>query len=288
MKRLLLIISACLISIGIGTAQNCDTVRRGNQTVIVKNLGDKGVSVDIFEGKGNNTIHIFNGTYGSGRSVERRFINSGINKIIFGEPKDCCHKKSKPYFYVGFGGFGFGPSTILDDAGDHLKGASSLRYTIGLIRQGVDYNHWNFTLGLNIEFNSLHLSGNYAFVESDNNTSSVQESKDGTNYSTSRLHITYLDIPFMIGYKPIRNLNISFGPQLKIRTASSSKVWVPNVSGHTKLGDNLGLRTVVPSLMFKVNYSMLGAYLSYDLTSAFKSDKGPKGNMLSAGITLGL
>lgn len=289
MRKTLLILTLAVAAVGSISAQVCDTIRHGNQTIIVKNNSNDGISVDITEiqtinGK-NVKKQVYRGHYSNKKDIEQRYINSNINRIIFGRNKKT---PCKSYFDVGIGGFGFGPVTLTGDAGDHLKNAASLRYTLGLMNAQYHYGKWAFSIGLNIEFNSIHLDGNYAFKENeDTNSAYLIKAPEGHEYDKSRLHITYMNIPLLVKFYPTKDFDISFGPQLKIRTASSSKVWDKVYKGHTKLGNNLGLNTILPSLLLKMSYNAFGAFVTYDLLPAFKDNHGPKGNMISVGVSVG-
>ncbi|GAD05421.1 hypothetical protein PORCRE_1123 [Porphyromonas crevioricanis JCM 15906] len=275
-----------------------DTLRMGNRTIVVKE-DKKNINVQMFStdpsGKSFENKQIFKGVYLNGRSMEQHYTSSILGTLRISLEKPVRHKKRKEkprYMSKVFsaGGFGLGAAILLGDGKEHLLNAASLRYTIGLASISMPLSkHWVFKPGANIEFNSIHMDKDYAYHQQQDKTV-LLPAPEGEKYKTSRLHITYLTFPIMIRYRTGEYLNfgIDFGPELKIRTASSSKVWHRGQNGYTKLGSDLFLNTVGVGLRAQVSHGNIGFYGTYDLTPTFRNGYGPSNNILSVGAFLNL
>lgn len=201
-------------------------------------------------------------------------------------------KENKPSYmrsYVSGPGFSFGSVMMLDEGAEGINYASSLRYGLKMI--GIDIpisRHFVFNSSVNMEFNSIHLKNNQAYHDAGGNTLMIP-APEGLTYDKSRLHVTYLTVPIMLQYRfggrsnEGFNFGINFGPELKFRTASSSKVWYHDRKSYDKLGTDMNLNPVAVDLRLEVSFRGLGLYATYGLMPMFVSGKGPKTNLLSFG-----
>ena len=116
----------------------------------------------------------------------------------------------------------------------------------------------------------------------------VLPAAEGVTYDNSRLHITYMNVavPFMMK-KCRSSFSLYAAPVLKFKTASSSKVWLPDNKSHQKHGRDLNLNPIVLEARVGINYSAFNLYGSYTLTPLFRSGKGPDTRMFAIGFGFG-
>ncbi|MDY6122722.1 MAG: outer membrane beta-barrel protein [Porphyromonas sp.] len=318
-----IVLSGCLLlslaSISAKAQTTVDTLRTEKRVVVVKE-DPKNIDVQVFEKNADGLFTpnkpLFRGVYLNGRVIEQRFANTflgGVRISLEGPSSDKISRKkqrkidkqrrqegknqvktselnkSPMDFSLSLGGFGFGTATMLGDGQAHLHNASSLRYTIDLLNIGLRLGqHISISPSMNIEFNSIHFDDNHAYYQTPDKVE--LRPYDKGEYYKSRLHTTYLAFPVMLRYHGGRTgaFRVGFGPEIKIRTASSSKVWESKHGTYRKLGSDLFLNPIVFGLRGQLSYEGLGIYATYDITPMFQDGKGPNTNLLSVGLTIGM
>ncbi|WP_373812272.1 hypothetical protein [Porphyromonas loveana] len=267
------------------------TIRTQDKTIVIEETDDD-IDITLYrhrmDGDSVRSQQVFKGIYLKGRSIEQRFRNTIFDvPLNFSRSKD--RKGDRRTRDVGLGSFKLGFVNLTGDAGDHINASSSLRYTIGLMSVSCRLNDWLVIApNMDIEFNSIHLKGNYSFRDV-NGVTQVLPADAGVTYDKSRLHITYMDFALPLILRKYRS-NISFyvAPALKFKTASSSKVWLPDHKKYEKHGGDLNLNPVVVEARIGVNYRGFNLYGSYTLTPIFRGDKGPDTRMFAIGFGYGL
>lgn len=268
-----------------------DTTVRIEDKVLVINETEDDIDIMLYrynpDGTRGRSEQVFKGVYLKGRSIEQRFRNT-----IFDVPLNLTRSNKcsgdKRIRSIGSGSFKLGFVNLTGSAGEHINASSSLRYTLGLMSVSYRLNDWLVIApNLDIEFNSIHLKNNYSFQDVEGLTQ-VLPAAEGVTYDNSRLHITYMNVavPFMMK-KCRSSFSLYAAPVLKFKTASSSKVWLPDNKSHQKHGRDLNLNPIVLEARVGINYSAFNLYGSYTLTPLFRSGKGPDTRMFAIGFGFG-
>ena len=239
------------------------------------------------------SAYLFRGIYGEGRIEEqgtREHIRLPRPEIFFPTRRGQSRSKSKRHITIGGGSIGY--VSLTGDGTTGLKRGSSLRYQFQLLGYHHTLSHKvTLSAGIHLQFNSLHLSGDYAYQE-DNSATKLIHYTAPEGIRTSRLHITYLTLPLTLRIHPweksLSPWEFSFGAEFKLRTASSSKVWLGDYRTPRILGKDLGLNPLGLDLRAQIKCAPVGIYATYSLLPLFL-DKGlPSTSMYSVGVSLGL
>lgn len=145
---------------------------------------------------------------------------------------------------------------------------------------------------MGIQFNAIHWQNNKA-IEIDDYKTIVTTTLPGEEYSRSRMHYTYLTFPLLIETNwdlgNNSHLFINAGLVGKIKTASSSAVWVKNENGKKdkiKLGEEINLRPITMDIIAQAGINDWGLFVSYSPFNLFVNNKGPEANQATIGVQL--
>ena len=239
------------------------------------------------------SAYLFRGIYGEGRIEEQgtgEHIRLPRPEIFFPTRRGQSRSKSKRYLTSL--GASIGYTTLTGSGATGLKRTHSLRYDIQLLEyHQVLSPRLMLSAGLHLQLHSLHLSGDYAYRE-ENGESKLVHYTVPEGVRTSRLHITYLTLPLTLRFrpwaKPFDHWEFSFGAEFKLRTASSSKVWIGDYRTPRVLGKDLGINPISLDLRAQIKCAPVGIYATYSLLPLFLDRGLPTTYIYSLGVSLGL
>lgn len=254
---------------------------------------DKEMKVSVYQINNDSTDIMYEKTYegifSDSTSVERQYDNNFSISI----PNIFLPKEKRRIKNTHWDGFGIGFSNFSGDFEPVINVSRSLQYNLNLIE--AQYNvvsNLEFVTGMGIQFNSMHFQKNTA-IEVQGYKSVITTTSPGQEYLNSRLHYTYLTFPFLLETSiPLGRHNFIFlnaGAVVKVKTASSSKVWVMDESNRKrmiKLAGDLNIRPITYDLIAQAGINDFGFFASYSPMSLFLTDKGPKVNQFTFGLQL--
>lgn len=268
------------------------TIQYRDKTIVVNDVNDE-TTVSVYHINENDTINhqmIYEGIFVEERTIEREYDNRFEISI-----PEVFRPKKRNNFDSHWGGFGIGFTNLPEsmnfdgELSSIITPSNSLQYNLnfGDATYSFGLNNVRLVLGLGIQFNSVHLQSNKA-IEIDNFKSIITTTEPGDNYNTSRLHFTYITIPFLLEYNSpsCRGFFINGGLVGKIKTASSSKVWYheEGKKRKTKMPGDLNIRPVSFNFIVQAGFASYGIFASYTPLDLFMSNKGPKGNQVAIGL----
>lgn len=268
------------------------TLQYRDKLIVVKDVEDE-TTVSVYHINENDTIKhqmIYEGIFAEEKTIEREYDNRFEISI-----PEVFRPKKRNHFDAHWGGFGIGftnlPETMNFDGelSSVITPSNSLQYNLnfGDATYSFGMNNVRLVLGLGIQFNSVHLQSNKA-IEVENFKSIITTTEQGDNYNTSRLHFTYITIPFLLEYNSPsrRGFFINGGVVGKIKTASSSKVWYyeDGKKRKAKMPGDLNIRPVSVDFIVQAGFGSYGIFASYSPLDLFMSNKGPKGNQVAIGL----
>ncbi|MDO5524116.1 MAG: outer membrane beta-barrel protein [Bacteroidia bacterium] len=302
MKKLTLIITflAAAFCIVAQTTHSVDTTFHYNNRSVVVNEKNDEINVSVYrQNAQEDTIKsekIYEGIFTDNREIERRYESNFEISIpgIF-KPKNERLFSDNSHW----GGFGVGFTNLPNEFDFNGQLASTLN-----LSRSLQYNlnfggaFWRFgksnykgMIGLGIQFNSFHLQTNKA-IKIENYRSEIFTTQAGQEYNKSRLHYTYLTLPFLVETNfPLGKTSdffVNAGVVAKVKTASSSKVWF-NEDGKEKkmkMPGELNIRPLTFDLLVQAGIDNIGVFASYSPLSVFLNNKGPRGNQATVGLQL--
>lgn len=268
-----------------------DTTFRYNKRNVVVNEKNGEINVSVYRQNGRgDTIKsekIYEGIFTDDKTVERTYKNNFVISVpdIF-MPR----KNRRVNSNVHWGGFGIGFSNISGELAPALNVNRSLQYNLNFCEgfRHLGNSGLKVITGMGIQFNSIHFESNKA-IEVKDYKSVIAMAEGEKEYTTSRLHYTYLTFPLLFqkdiptGIKS--HFFINGGVVAKIKTASSSKVWY-NENGKEKkmqMAGELNIRPITFDFLVQAGYKDFGFFASYSPLSLFLDKKGPKGNQTTLG-----
>lgn len=277
---LFLLVSATTMAQEETISQDTTLFVNGRKIVIKEKEGK--IKVKLYEQSApGDTIEndqIFEGVYKDGQSTERRTAFS----VPFMKKKNL--NKFEPHiagFYMGYtrmaNDFDFSNAGAID-----LNNFKSWEIGFTLFEGSIalSRNHqWGLVSGLGWGYTAFRASGNYAFRETEQGTTSILPG--GTEediYSQSRLRYFYFRIPLALEWQQKINnkelLFFSLGAEAEIRHGVRS---MGKIDGHKETFDKgLNVRPVGINLLAQAGYDDIGIYLRYSTYSLFEHNKGPK------------
>ncbi|MDD3063821.1 MAG: hypothetical protein PHX50_13510, partial [Massilibacteroides sp.] len=172
-----------------------------------------------------------------------------------------------------------------------LNLSRSLQYNLNFFD-----DHWklgnnglSLVTGFGIQFNSMHLQTN-KFMEVIDYKTVISTSEE--KLKNSRLHYTYLTFPLLLEVNfPIgrsETIFLNAGVVGKVKTASSSKIWLSGNGRESKIKQpgNLNIRPVTVDLLLQAGIGDFGIFMSYTPFSVFLQNKGPEANQGTVGLQL--
>lgn len=297
MKRLLLIMAACiptfgLMATGVEMMPTDTIIKLENRSIEVSDNGDR-MKVKVYEyteeGDSIENEQVFEGHYRNGQSYERR---KHIKSIHIPVPTWEKHKKFDPHW----AGFGMGFANFAGDGdGIDLKSGNSLEYNLNFMEFSFPFSRyqWAVVTGAGMRWSRYRLDSNAYFKQVDGNTVLV-DAPEGIHYSASKLNITSVTIPLLLEwqtpkYRRKPRFFVSGGVEAVIKTISSSKVVYRDVEGEKhkeKMDRGMTLRPVTMDFLFQVGVGCIGAYVKYSPMSLFENNKGPKVQPVALGLQL--
>lgn len=293
MKRILLIVAACLPLMGLMAAEvnpmAADTViRLDKKRIEVKDNGDR-MKVRVYEtdseGDEVDDELVFEGHYRDGQSYERRKHIRTINIPVPTWDRD---------FSAHWAGFGMGFNSFTGDDLPLRKG-NSLEFNVNFMEFSLPFSRYNWAIvtGAGIRWNRYRLDTDAYLMEVDGITQLVPVSED-MNFKKSKLNTTSITIPVLLEWqtRKVRHrprFFISGGVVGVVKTMSSSKVTYLNDRGKSKtekMDGGMNLRPVSMDLLFQAGVGCMGVYFKYSPIESFESGKGPKVNPISFGLHL--
>lgn len=280
--------------------QPSDTTFHYNNRKVVITENDNEMNVSVYhqneQGEMEESQKLYEGIFTNGKSIERVYQNSFEISIpeIF-KPKS----KRRPS-HSHWAGFGVGFSNMpvgLNFEGELssiINRSRSLQYNLNILDGSWRIGNSNFSgiTGMGIQFNAIHWQNNKA-IEIDDYKTIVTTTLPGEEYSRSRMHYTYLTFPLLIETNwdlgNNSHLFINAGLVGKIKTASSSAVWVKNENGKKdkiKLGEEINLRPITMDIIAQAGINDWGLFVSYSPFNLFVNNKGPEANQATIGVQL--
>lgn len=295
MKRLILIMAACLPVMGLLAAEvepiSADTIiTLEKKRIEVKDNGDR-MKVRVYEldenGEAVDDEMVFEGHYRDGQSYERRKHIKTLNIPVPTWDRD---------FSAHLAGFGMGFNSFDGDDVSLRKG-KSLEYNLNFMEFSFPFSRYNWALvtGAGLRWNRYRIDENAHFQEVDGVTQLVP-APEGVVYKKSKLNMTSLTIPVLLEWQTPKKRHkprffVSGGVVGVIKTTSSSKVVYDDERGKTrkqKMDGGMNLRPVTMDLLFQAGVGCIGAYFKYSPIEMFESKKGPALHPVSFGLQLHL
>ena len=290
MKRLILIMAACLPVMGLLAAEvepiSADTIiTLEKKRIEVKDNGDR-MKVRVYEldenGEAVDDEMVFEGHYRDGQSYERRKHIKTLNIPVPTWDRD---------FSAHWAGFGMGFNSFDGDDVSLRKG-KSLEYNLNFMEFSFPFSRYNCAL---VTGAGLRWNENAYFQEVDGVTQLVP-APEGVVYKKSKLNMTSLTIPVLLEWQTPKKRHkprffVSGGVVGVIKTTSSSKVVYDDERGKTrkqKMDGGMNLRPVTMDLLFQAGVGCIGAYFKYSPIEMFESKKGPALHPVSFGLQLHL
>lgn len=293
MKRFLLTMAAWLPLMGLLAAEvgpmPADTViMLEKKRVEIKENGDR-MKVRVYEldenGEAVDDEMVFEGHYRDGQSYERRKHMKMLNIPVPTWDRD---------FSAHWAGFGMGFNSFTGDDISLRKG-KSLEYNLNFMEFSLPFSRYNWAVvtGAGLRWNRYRLDENAHFQEVDGVTRLVPAA-DGIVYKKSKLNITSLTIPVLLGWQTPKKKHkprffISGGVVGVIKTTSSSKVVYEDERGESKkqkMDGGMNLRPVTMDVLFQAGVGCIGVYFKYSPVGMFEKDKGPSLHPVSFGLQL--
>lgn len=293
MKRVLLILTACLLIAGMMTAE---VKPMAEDTVIVlkekrmevKESGDR-IKVRVYElnedGNAVDDEMVFEGHYRDGQAHERRKYMKTININVPTWDRS---------FSAHWAGFGMGFNSFEGDDIPLRKG-KSLEYNLNFIEMSFPFSHYNWAVvtGAGLRWNRYRIDANAHFQEIDGVTGLVS-APEGIIYKKSKLNTTSLTIPVLMEWQTPKKRKrplvfLSAGVVGVIKTTSSSKIVYDDERGKShkqKMDGGMNLRPVTMDLLLQAGVGCIGVYFKYSPVEIFDSNKGPALNPISFGLHL--
>ena len=295
MKRLILIMAACLPVMGLLAAEvepmPADTIiTLEKKRIEVKDNGDR-MKVRVYEldenGEAVDDEMVFEGHYRDGQSYERRKHIKTLNIPVPTWDRD---------FSAHWAGCGMGFNSFDGDDVSLRKG-KSLEYNLNFMEFSFPFSRYNWALvtGAGLRWNRYRIDENAHFQEVDGVTQLVP-APEGVVYKKSKLNMTSLTIPVLLEWQTPKKRHkprffVSGGVVGVIKTTSSSKVVYDDERGKTrkqKMDGGMNLRPVTMDLLFQAGVGCIGAYFKYSPIEMFESKKGPALHPVSFGLQLHL
>ena len=275
------------------------TILYNNRKVVIMDHDDQ-LDIEVYHldapGDSVGMKKIYEAVYSDERNIERRY-ETGFEILvpeIFRPGRKQDEKRSQ------WSGFGLGYANLPEGSDFEGELASAIRisrsrqFNINLVEGSWTMGNGIFSgiTGMGIQFNSIHLQRNKAIEVSDYHTV-ITTVDPGSEYHKSRLHYTYLTFPLLVQASWDLGLQsfffINAGVVLKVKTASSSKVWVDNERGKEemmKMPGDLNIRPITFDLLAQAGINKMGFFASYSPLGLFNSHRGPKGNQATIGLQL--
>ena len=267
-----------------------------DRTVVIREQPDE-INVSVYrQNEAGDTIwsnKIYEGIFMDDQSVERRYEN----KFDIFVPDIFKPKSKRNVAASHWAGFGIGFSNMPTGWDFDGEMASSLN-----LSRSMQYNlnffddHWklgnnglSLVTGFGIQFNSMHLQTN-KFMEVIDYKTLISNSEE--KLKNSRLHYTYLTFPLLLEVNfPIgrsETIFLNAGVVGKVKTASSSKIWLSGNGRESKIKQpgNLNIRPVTVDLLLQAGIGDFGFFLSYAPFPVFLQNKGPEANQGTVGLQL--
>ncbi len=308
MKRIVITVALLLPALYLAASPlvPTDTTFKYNnrKVVITENNDELNVSVYRQDAAGDTvqSQKIYEGIFTENRNIERRYESGFEISVpdIFKPKKN--RRSSRPDWdvsnrthWVGFGiGFTnfpkrYGSSSELTSI---INSSRSLQYNLNFIEGSWRLRKSNFAgiTGMGIQFNAIHLQNNKA-IEVENYSSVITTTEPGEEYLRSRLHYTYLTFPLLI--ETNRHIGrgshffVNAGVIVKVKTASSSKIWWNNENGKkqkTQLPGEFNIRPVTMDFLVQGGINDFGFFASCTPYGLFKDNRGPKGYQATIGL----
>ena len=294
MKRLLLIMMACISVIGLKAAEvepmPKDTIiKLDDKNIEVNDEGDR-MKVRVYElnsdGDEVDGELVFEGHYRDGRSYERR---KHIKSLRI--PVPTWDKKFDPHW----AGVGMGFANFADDAdGIDLRSGSSLEYNLNFMEFSFPFSRyrWALVTGAGMRWSRYRLNEKAYFQELDGETVLV-DIPTGARLNYSKLNITSLTIPVLLEWQSPKHRRkaprffVSGGVEAVIKTISSSRISYVDADGRQfkeKVDRGMTLRPVTMDFLVQAGVGCFGFYLKYSPMSLFEHNKGPKLQPVSIGL----
>ena len=166
---------------------------------------------------------------------------------------------------------------------------------LNLIQQSISLQHNRNTIGLvtglGVHFQSYRLDQNTTIERSTNDVIVPKELYFDDNQK-SKLSIFSITVPLLAEFQiPINHYDnrmyISGGLYMGYRLNSSTKIkYKKDKREKLKTPDHYSLHNFKYGLMFRTGYRWANVFVSYEITTLFKEDKGPELTPLTFGITL--
>lgn len=154
------------------------------------------------------------------------------------------------------------------------------------------YTEW----GLGVSWHHFKFQNDNTLVVKEDDGVAFEEDYGDVNFIKSKLRVTYLNasaIPMFVfgghqGERKWRSYRIGAGPYVGYRLGSSTKM-VYEVDGdrqRDKTRDNFYLNNLRYGMRLQIGIRSADFFISYDMNELFATNKGPKLNAFSFGITL--
>lgn len=293
MKRLLLIMAACLPLLSLSAAEvepiaNDTIIHLDKKRIEVKDNGDR-MKVRVYETTEDGTEvddeMVFEGQYRDGQSYERRKHIRVLNIPMPTWDRD---------FSAHWAGLGLGFNSFTGDNLALRKG-NSWELNINFMEFSLPFSRYNWAVvtGAGLRWNRYRLDTNAYLKEVDGVTVLVPAPED-MEYKKSRLNITSITIPLLLEWqtRKVRHrprFFVSGGVVAVVKTMSSSKVTYNDERGKSrtdKMDGGMNIHPVTMDLLFQVGTGCMGAYFKYSPIELFEKDKGPVIHPISFGLQI--
>lgn len=304
MKKFMLIIALLLPAIWASafTFEGDTTLQYRNRKVVIKeNEKDNEMNVSVYritpQGDTIKSDKLYEGIFTDDKSIERSFENKlqiSIPNIFKPKAKRKIDRVHWDGFGIGFSNFAEG-SNFNGELGSIVNVGKSLQYNLNLITSKWNLaSNLNAVTGMGIQINTIRFQRNKSIGVNEDYAACVVTTEPGKEYTKSRLRYTYLTFPVLLETNiPIGGRSAIFlnaGVVVKVKTASSSKVWSLNSTNGkkemSKVPESLNIRPMTFDIIAQAGIDDFGFFASYSPNSLFRDNKGPKGNQATVGIQL--
>lgn len=302
MKKFTLIIALLLPALWASafTFEGDTTLQYRNRKVVIKEK-DNEMNVSVYrvtpQGDTIKSNKLYEGIFTDDKSIERSFDNNlqiSIPDFFKPKAKRRVNRAHWGGFGIGFSNFAEG-SNFNGELGSIVNVGKSLQYNLNLLTSKWNLGgNFSAATGMGIQFNSIHFQKNKSIGVNNDYAAFIITTKPGEEYLKSRLHYTYLTFPALLETNiPIGGRSAIFlnaGVVVKVKTASSSKVWsVNSTTGKkemNKVPESLNIRPITFDIIAQAGIDDFGFFASYSPISLFRDNKGLKGNQATVGIQL--
>ncbi len=147
-----------------------------------------------------------------------------------------------------------------------------------------------FITGLGLDFNSYGLKYDYTLLGRRDTLAAVEQSN--IDYTKNNLNVTYLNLPLMIAFNSHKEADKSFHLSggvvggYRFFSAIKQKYKSQGDRSKRKVKGDFHLRPFRYGFIAQVGYSEFNLYASYDLSTLFNNNKGPRLYPFKMGVRL--